>query len=406
MSSVTPAAAPGSWPAPAPSTLWSVVVWRWRGQRRCGLTPPRPPRATHLYVRRNTKLRSNDLRPVRVVGRYNVPVHPGRSVVVPPAVRALRAARPLGRGPPGAAMAPALLRGAPDPTRPREPDPPAPDAAPLRSATPQPPRAEPTGHTSHPTHDKRGYIPHRPRVARRTQSHQTPHLLMVTYAPWYLTISLAVQSIVDRTCCLTLPTPRLSWQGLAGSLRENHTWADAPICAAVCGAHPDRATREGHTSGGSGSCTHTSWPVSRAPLALRHASERCAPLDPPPWPLLRMLACAVYWWQADGKLDIAMCHTFGRAPGSTRGTRHARTRGPPGQRGSPSRLGNQAQQNSRPPWPPPAARGSPVRCAAESGQTGAVCRGARQRARTADQVACCTSSRSCVHRPLRGSPTH
>jgi hypothetical protein len=91
MSSVTPAAAPGSWPAPAPSTLWSVVVWRWR--RRCGLTPPRPPRATHVDVRRNTKLRSNDLRPVRVVGRYNVPVHPGRSVVVPPAVRALRAAR-------------------------------------------------------------------------------------------------------------------------------------------------------------------------------------------------------------------------------------------------------------------------------------------------------------------------
>ena len=227
-----------------------------------------------------------------MVGRYNVPVHPGRSVVVPPAVRALRAAR-LGRGP-GAAMAPALLRGAPDPTRPREPDPPAPDAAPLRSATPQPPRAEPTGHTSHPTHDKRGYIPHRPRVARRTQSHQTPHLLMVTYAPWYLTISLAVQSIVDRTCCLTLPTPRLSWQGLAGSLRENHTWADAPICAAVCGAHPDRATREGHTSGGSGSCTHTAWPASRPPLALRHASERRAPLDPPPWPLLRMLACAVY----------------------------------------------------------------------------------------------------------------
>jgi RNA recognition motif-containing protein len=32
MSSVTPAAAPGSWPAPAPSTLWSVVVCgRWRG---------------------------------------------------------------------------------------------------------------------------------------------------------------------------------------------------------------------------------------------------------------------------------------------------------------------------------------------------------------------------------------
>ena len=101
MSSVTPAAAPGSWPAPAPSTLWSVVVWRWRGQRRCGLTPPRPPRATHLYVRRNTKLRSNDLRPVRVVGRYNVPVHPGRSVVVPPAVRAVRAARRLAVGCPG-----------------------------------------------------------------------------------------------------------------------------------------------------------------------------------------------------------------------------------------------------------------------------------------------------------------
>ena len=193
MSSVTPAAAPGSWPAPAPSTLWSVVVWRWRGGAGCGFGLDATSHETHLYHGiQNSKV---IVLTSRQSGRALQRSCASRSIGRRPACRARLPCAPrarLGRGP-GAAMAPALLRGAPDPTRPREPAPPAPDAAPLRSATPQPPRAEPTGHTSHPTHDKRGYIPHRPRVARRTQSHQTPHLLMVTYAPWYLTISLAVQ---------------------------------------------------------------------------------------------------------------------------------------------------------------------------------------------------------------------
>ena len=129
---------------------------------------------------------------------------------VPPVPRP--ASRVPGAGAPrvavaGAAMAPALLRGAPDPTRPREPDPPAPDAAPLRSATPQPPRAEPTPVTRHTTNADTFHIVHAspqwPAVHSLTR-HHTPHVLMVTYAPWYLTISIAEQSVVDRTCCLNV----------------------------------------------------------------------------------------------------------------------------------------------------------------------------------------------------------
>lgn len=189
--------------------------WTGRGATRTGPAPRENVKRGSLRLRSAvTETLSLSLKS-GYRGRMPPPAHPGGAPAMP------HASTLCGRGP----------GSNPDPT-PRA----------LRAPTPRDrtPSAPPLGYapivgpsrpdTPATTHDRRRPIPHRPRTThhasarpRRTKSHQTPLTTPMRHGT-LLFVQLYRVLLIVR--CLTLPTPRLSWQGLAGSLRENQIWAD------------------------------------------------------------------------------------------------------------------------------------------------------------------------------------